>query len=158
MKQNSIEIFSDPTFSMTIFTTKCSKSDGPAGQCARTYSANLAKSSGNPHIYVQHLQLNTCLALRCFNNQLRVCVQENESRFLCTLTYSDAFPDQAKHSYFDRIATFSILSCQNCFFSADETFPETQKKTLYSINGNKVYLKTRIEGYLLILSNVPMCS
>ena len=36
----------------------------------------------NSHDHVQHLQLNTCLPLRFFNNQFRICVYENESRTL----------------------------------------------------------------------------
>ena len=43
---------------------------------------NLAKSCRNLHDHVRHLQLNTCLPPRFFNNQLRVCVYENESRIL----------------------------------------------------------------------------
>ena len=32
-KANSIEIFLDSTFSTEFFTTKCTKSYAPAGQC-----------------------------------------------------------------------------------------------------------------------------
>ena len=81
-RANSIEICSDPTFSTAIFTTKGTKSDAPAGQCARASHSNLAKSCRNLHDHVQDLQLNTCLPPRFFDNQLRVCVYENESRIL----------------------------------------------------------------------------
>ena len=40
-------ILSEPTFSTTLFTTKCTKSDGPAGPCARASFSNLAKSCRN---------------------------------------------------------------------------------------------------------------
>ena len=59
-KANSIEIFSDPTFSMTILTIKRTKSDASAGQCARGSYSNLAKSCRNPNYHLQHLQLNNC--------------------------------------------------------------------------------------------------
>ena len=81
-RANSLEIFSDPTFSTAIFTTECAKSDAPAGQCAQASHSNLAKSCRNLHDNVQHLELNTCLPPRFFDNQLRVCVYENESRIL----------------------------------------------------------------------------
>ena len=47
-KVTSIKI-SEPAFSTTIFMTKCTKSDGPAGQCARASCSNLAKLYRNPH-------------------------------------------------------------------------------------------------------------
>ena len=81
-RANSIEIFSDPTFAATIFTTKCTKSYAPAGPCARASHSILAKSCRNPHDHVQHLQLNTCHQPCFFDNQLRVIVYENESRIL----------------------------------------------------------------------------
>ena len=53
-KVTSIKIFSEPAFSTTIFMTKCTKSDGPAGQCARASCSNLAKLYRNPHYHVKH--------------------------------------------------------------------------------------------------------
>ena len=63
---------------------------------------------------------------------------ENESRILMHF-----------HSYFGRIATFSVLSCQKMLFIDIQTFPDTRKQQC-----NKVYLEPRIEGYPLILSNL----
>ena len=81
-RANSIEIFLDPTFPAAFFTTKCTNSDAPAGQCAGASHSNIAKSCRNPHDHVQHLQLNSCHLPCFFDNQLRVCVYENESRIL----------------------------------------------------------------------------
>ena len=80
-RANSIEILG-PHFFDCNFYAKIAKSDAPAGQPARASHSNLAKSCRNLHDHVQHLELNTCLPPRFFDNQLRVCVYENESRIL----------------------------------------------------------------------------
>ena len=41
-KVTNTEIFSGPAFSTAIFTTKCTNSNGPAGQCAQASCSNLA--------------------------------------------------------------------------------------------------------------------
>ena len=118
-KANSTEIFYDLTLMTTFFTTKCTKSDAPVGQCARASYSNLAKSCINPHDHVQHLQLNTLQPPRFFDNQLPVCVYENESRILMHFQAEPHIRILAREPNL----VFSVA--KKCFID-DQLFPGTQ--------------------------------
>ena len=150
-KANRIDIFSDPSFLRTILTTRCTKSDAPAGRCARARHSNLAQSCTTRHGHVTKITTQNLLPHQFFKHQLQVCVYENKGRILMKFETKPPFRILARSPH------LVFWAVKNVFYWWSNNSRHTET-TMDSIYWNEEYLEPRIEGYLLIVLNSPMCS
>ena len=151
-KANRMEIFSDPSFLSTILTTKCTKSDAPAGRCAPARHSNLAQSCTTRHGHMtKYTTQNLPPPPQFFKHQLQVCVYENKGRILMNFATKPPFRILARSPHL----VFWIVKNVFYWWSNNSRHTETAMDSIY---WNEEYLEPRIEGYLLIVLNLPRCS
>ena len=150
-KANRIEIFSDPSFLRTILTTRCTKSDAPAGRCARARHSNLAQSGTTRHGHVTKITTQNLppplnfskISFKSVFMKIKV-----EFWWISRLSHPFLFSARSPH------LVFWVVKNVFYWWSNNSRHTET---TMDSIYWNEEYLEPRIEGYLLIVLNLPMC-